>query len=487
MKARDHISVSLRNLWRIKLRAVLTTAGVVIAIATFVAMLSFAAGNHRYFTTAFNEFGLINQISVRPPLRNANDVEDGPALDADAIAAFRQLPGVKMAYPFATFDVSATVGDTTINTTARVVNADVMEVKIFQRILGGARFSSEDASEAIVAEEFARDLGRPSAELIGERLIVSIRVASIDSALIAAVGDPRAEAARLYRSVRRDSLTNRGYVERVMRDELGDKMPVFVEALLKKQRTVADTLEIVGIMPEDKEYQFRTSPVVIPERTAERLHSAGLSIGSNPVELLNAARDGTLLAPETSYASRDYPRVTVVTEPLANQTALTDSIEAMGFRASSFAEGFEEMQRFMVYFYAGMGVVGLIALLTASLGIINTMIMSITERRREIGILKSLGAHESDIQRLFLVESATIGVIGSLTGLFFGWVGTRIVAQIAKAIMTRQEMPIFDPFALPLWLVATAIGFGVLVSIAAGLYPAMRAAKVDPVEALRND
>lgn len=114
-------------------------------------------------------------------------------------------------------------------------------------------------------------------------------------------------------------------------------------------------------------------------------------------------------------------------------------IKSPGFRhpppsSPSLAKQFDEMQRIMVYFYLGLGVVGIIALVTASLGIINTLVMSITERRREIGILKSLGADDSDIRRLFLVESGVIGVIGASAGVVVGWVGTRVAAMVGKII-----------------------------------------------------
>ena len=77
-----------------------------------------------------------------------------------------------------------------------------------------------------------------------------------------------------------------------------------------------------------------------------------------------------------------------------------------------------------------MGVIGLIALITASLGIVNTMVMSITERRKEIDILKSLGADERDIRWLFLVESAVIGLLGTTGGILSGWVISRVTSFV---------------------------------------------------------
>jgi putative ABC transport system permease protein len=487
MTLHDLVDVSLRNLWRIKLRATLTTAGVVIAIATFVAMLSFAAGNHRYFTTAFNEFGLLNQMSVTPKHENAADTVDVAVLDYNAVREISQIPGVRLAYPYSSFDVTASVLDTVVTTSARSLPTDAIGTALFTRILGGAELSSDTAKEAIVTHEFVELVGADPDSLLGATLTISMRVASLDNAIASVMGDPRTEMARLFSTVELDSIYDADYQRRLMRQELGDRMQRFFDGLMNQQVTVSDTLTIVGVGPDDPEYQIRTSPIVIAERTARRLSSSGFVVSNNPADMLAAVQDGALFDPSDAYDSRSYPRVTLELEPLANHTTVKDSVETLGYRAFSFAEQFDAMQRFMVYYYLGLGVVGLIALVTASLGIINTLVMSITERRREIGILKSLGSGEGEIRRLFLVESAVIGLVGSALGIVIGWVGTRVVALVAKTIMEREDMPVFDPFALPLWLIALAMSFGLLISLLAGLYPAARAARVDPVEALRNE
>ena len=165
----------------------------------------------------------------------------------------------------------------------------------------------------------------------------------------------------------------------------------------------------------------------------------------------------------------------------------------MGFKTYCFAAQYDEIRRFFMIFDIALGCVGAVALMIAAMGIINTMVMSVVERRREIGILKSLGADDGDIRWLFIAESGMIGVIGSAIGVVIGWVvtiiatfvGRIIIAEIGEADM--EQLKQFQLFVLPVWLIFVAIAFGTVVSLIAGLYPSSRAASVDPVKALRNE
>jgi putative ABC transport system permease protein len=145
------------------------------------------------------------------------------------------------------------------------------------------------------------------------------------------------------------------------------------------------------------------------------------------------------------------------------------------------------MKKVFLVFDLVLAIMGFIALVVASLGILNTMVMSIVERYREIGILKSLGADNGDIRLLYLVESGAIGFIGAVLGLVFGWVITRIGSFIAGYYMQKQGVQFIEMFDLPWWLILFALVFGTAISLLAGLYPANRAAKIDPVRALRNE
>jgi putative ABC transport system permease protein len=114
-------------------------------------------------------------------------------------------------------------------------------------------------------------------------------------------------------------------------------------------------------------------------------------------------------------------------------------------------------------------------------------VMAILERRREIGILKALGATDSDVKRLFFAEAAAMGFFGGILGVAGGWLIGRALTLGTTIYLKRQDLPSVQISSVPWWLALGAIGFAVIVSLAAGLYPAARAAKLNPVEALRYD
>jgi putative ABC transport system permease protein len=128
-----------------------------------------------------------------------------------------------------------------------------------------------------------------------------------------------------------------------------------------------------------------------------------------------------------------------------------------------------------------LGGVSAISLLVGGIGIMNIMLVSVTERTREIGLRKALGAHRRDIILQFLTESSLLSLLGGLLGIAFGWLLSFIIGQIAAANNTN-----FTP-VIGLDAVALAVIFSAAVGLFFGIYPAMRAAQLEPVEALRHE
>jgi hypothetical protein len=296
--------------------------------------------------------------------------------------------------------------------------------------------------------------------------------------------DQEGEIRERLRSIPIDSLAFREYRRRLFNQELKGAINRFLEGYMNARQTVSDTLTIVGVMEDLENRPLRIHELLVPVTTAQRFSSGGL--WSSPKDLFTAMQSGIIIDESGIGSSRQFPKVTLFVEPGTSHQAVMDSIKTMGFRTHSFAAAFAEMQRFFRYFDMALAMIGCVALLTAALGIINTLVMSIIERRREIGVLKALGADDSDIRIQFLFESGLIGVFGSVFGIFLGWAVSRIASTIAQAVMEMEEIGRVDLFYLPPWLIVTAFVFGFMVSLLAGLYPAARAARVDPVETLRS-
>jgi putative ABC transport system permease protein len=175
-----------------------------------------------------------------------------------------------------------------------------------------------------------------------------------------------------------------------------------------------------------------------------------------------------------------------VSSPKAVQ-AVEDAIKGMGFGTFSILDATKNLRLFFTVFDLLLGIFGSLALTVASLGIINTLVMAILERRREIGILKALGAADRDVRRLFFAEAGAMGLLGGVLGVAIGWLIGRALTFATNVYLARQELPPIDLSSIPWWMVVGAIAFSFFVSLAAGMYPASRAARLNPVEALRYE
>jgi putative ABC transport system permease protein len=118
-----------------------------------------------------------------------------------------------------------------------------------------------------------------------------------------------------------------------------------------------------------------------------------------------------------------------------------------------------------------------IGLLVGGIGVMNIMLVSVTERTREIGIRKAIGARRSDIVLQFLTEAVVLTALGGMLGMFFGW----LVSLLARLVFPSL------PTAVPLWAVTLGVAVSVGVGLFFGIWPATRAARLDPVVALRYE
>jgi putative ABC transport system permease protein len=186
--------------------------------------------------------------------------------------------------------------------------------------------------------------------------------------------------------------------------------------------------------------------------------------------------------------TRGYDGLVIKASSLATVGAVEERVRAMGFQATSLGTFLDLANRIFAMLNALLGSVGGLALLVAALGVTNTMMMAVYERTREIGILKAIGASSGDVLRLFMAEASLIGFLGGVLGLILGTLLGRGVDWAAHWYLQSQNVQGIGPLSMvPGWLAVGVIVFGTLIGLAAGIYPALRAARLDPIDALRYE
>jgi ABC-type lipoprotein export system ATPase subunit/ABC-type lipoprotein release transport system permease subunit len=165
-----------------------------------------------------------------------------------------------------------------------------------------------------------------------------------------------------------------------------------------------------------------------------------------------------------------------------------EAADALGLQAQSLGAILEIANRVLAVMQALLGSVGGLALLVATLGVANTMMMAIYERTREIGVLKALGARNREVRRMFTADAVLLGFIGGVVGLILGTLLGRLVDYIGHLYLAREGVTGIGQMSIvPTWLAIGALIFAAFIGVLGGFYPAARAARLDPVEALKHE
>jgi putative ABC transport system permease protein len=467
---RDTVQLALRNLRQSKLRTALTTLGVAIGIASLAGMVSLGVGLQEQFVGRFTQSGLFDSITVLPqqsnPLgfmaggrrgraagRGFNGVPRGgrataaapvdpdkpaPALDNEAIVAISALPDVKEVYPTIRIPVEAHYGQYSDVTVAAGVPMSARNEGAFQTFSYGGFFDNDSDDTCLLSLDVARSISEDHpASLIGKSITLSYATSAAgaapdDAGLVDLGGIQVRKVEKPYRVV--------GIVERQTGPGLGGA---------------------------------GASNLMLPLQKAREIDA---QIVTGPQAFLRGSAD-----------KRPYSALTVKVKRSQSTQDVEDKIKTLGYSAFSINDALQGAKRAFILLDIVLSLIGSIALAVSSLGIVNTMVMSILERTREIGVMKAIGGSDADIRLIFLVEASAIGVLGGISGVILGWVFGRAINFGANIYIQNQGGTPGNLFSLPLWLIAGAIAFSWVVSLLAGSYPASRAARLDPIQALRHD
>ena len=433
-KVRRSFVLAIRSLWLHKLRAFLSVLGIIIGTAAVIALMAFGKGSMQDALEDIKRQGATNIVvrSVKPP-------DEGATASRSFVASY----GLK------TLDLTrmGTFGDAIL----RIVPMRVFpaEVRYLDRMSNGRLVATTE--EYAEVNKLTLNSGR---FLNGE-----------------------------------DNFRKMNHC--VLGAGLADKLFPFEDPMGKSVVLRSQEYRVVGVLADrmptggtggSQAAEDYNSDVYIPFDTAK------VRVGSTVVIRQSGSRGGEKV--EVSQVTLTVDANFETTEGREKVRAVGNAIKGMlkedhlreDWAVSVPLDRLEEAERAQARFTSLLAIIAAISLVVGGIGIMNIMLATVTERTREIGIRRALGAKQRDIIVQFLVEAVVQTTVGGLLGLTVG-----VVIALVVPPMTRSFFESNHPAQLSWQPMALAVGVSIFIGVVFGLYPAWRAAKLDPIEALRHD
>lgn len=444
MNRRDLIRMGIKNLWRRKLRTFLTILGVIIGTTSIVVMLSLGFGMQEALQSQITQMGSLTTINVHKSYDEFGGTTPGGRpkkveLDDKAMQTFRHMNGVLAATPIVETYGTIVNGRYVAQVPIKGVDPHTMELFDFN-IKEGRLLQNGDDFHVVFGG---------SMEYQFQDLKAIQRGRWVEPQL----------------NLMRDRMT-------ITANESYGMGPSFSDGE-KKVKYKEYKIKTAGILEEgnwDTDWG-----VYMPLETVQ--------------QIIKDKQKAENRKPEPGKsAKKTYDHVMVKVDDMKNVQTIQEEIKSMGFSAYSLNDWLDQMKKTSGVMQAVLGGIGAVSLLVAAIGITNTMVMSIYERTKEIGVMKVIGASLKDIKRLFLFESAIIGLLGGIIGVIF--------SELLSFLINRFGGNLLDFLGpgegakisiIPLWLVFAAMAFAALIGIASGYYPAKRAMNLSALEAIRTE
>lgn len=469
MRKQDILAMAHKNLWRRKARTILTCLGVIIGTAAIVVMLSLGIGLKLSMEQSMAQWGSLNIIRIHPGASYDEQGEprgDAKRLRQETVEELKNLPGVVAVSPAYEIHGEARLGRK--QGWLNLVGLDLAAMEELELITDHGRLPTPEERFTIVA---------------GAQVINNFWD---ERAQRSAAYDPRQPPPEPDPA----ELLNQRVSMQIMNQYNPEKRKNFnlmVVGILE-ETNMEHAWQVYGSLEDIKQmrdFMQQGSRNRDQGQSGQVIHEKMVgAIGGVAVSSTSASR-------RKDDTGNDYDFLLVRAEDLAHTKLLSAELREQGFNAYSMADNLKEIEKVSRVIQAVLGGIGGITLLVAALGIANSMVMSIYERTREIGIIKVIGASFADVRALFLTEAALIGFLGGFLGLILSYLASLLINTLAAGYL-QQGMAVGNETAakisvIPAWLALFAVGFAMFIGLAAGFFPANRAVKLSPIVAIRNE
>ena len=474
MKFGDYIRLAFRNIRRQKLRSILTIFAVVIGATSVTIMLALVTGAKSFFLSQVESSGMLQQVAVSPKAditsfddahRSGGNCDSCVKLtDAitDKVKTVPHVVGVARVVNDGALE-AITYGAkklTTQQTTAYDANGIIVN-----NVVAGRDIEATDTSGVItVTSDYADKFGFKNnyQGLIGKE--VKLETRSYYTGVGADIQPPPQCSGPC------DNNNQNNQKPTVLTAKI-----VGIVDTSDHSATIRIPLDWMRGMQENQRYDMTAA-----DQKAQQAQCRNVSGSCNP------APHYTLVV-QDMLAQNGYGSLIAKVDNSKNAAGVATEIKKLGVGAADAEASIKQQLTIFNIMGLVLGGIGGIALAVAAIGVVNTMVMAILERTREIGVMRAVGAKRSAVRTLFTFEASMLGFWGGVVGVAVGYGLTRIANIFVNKQLASQSVKAHNIIGLPVWLILAVIGIATLIGMLAGLYPAHRAAKLDPVEALRYE
>ncbi len=442
MKKSDLFKTAFRNLRNRKTRTRLTVIGVVIGTCAIVIMVSIGVGIDKMLTAQFESNSSLNKITVYQGYNDDGTENEETVLDDRALEYMSGIEHVEFAVPVMDMEqyVAVSRGKYSLGWGLRAIDTSAMEAMGFT--LKEGSFAGMDKNTVF----------------FGERAVTNFMDSQGNSVKYKFDSDYNLEECEI------DAMKDIFNVSVKENSEDGG---------VRTGTSTPQRLRVGGVIKSDyKVDQYTDSGVYMDMALAKDL--------IKQYNMINKVKNQKF----------SYSNIYLMVDEMENVKAVKEVLEEKGFSSYSDDEELEYTKKVMLAVQLVLGAIGAISMFVAFFGISNTMVMSVMERTKEIGVMKVLGCELKDIKAMFLYEAGTIGLIGGTIGLIISYILSLIANGVARLVMGSMNSG--EDFyvcvsSIPPWLAILGIGFAVGVGVIAGLSPAKRSVKVSALTAIHNE
>ncbi len=445
MNNKDLIDLCLRNLLRRRTRTLLAVVGVIVGTCAIVVMMSIGFGLSDSYQEQIASYGNLHMITVRSSggggmMQQMKDAKG--VINEKALKDMAKMEGVGAVTPVISEYLVIGAGKKITQVEVVGVRTEVLEKFNYKVLEGGRLLNSTDKYELLFGNQVPNWFQDPKSN---EWSSEPLNVMTVKKLII--TGDE-----------------SYGQKKQNTEEEEGQKITY------KEYETRA-----VGVLenPDDD--------------SAYCVYMNIDALEDIEKEIKKARKESTF-----STGAKTYEQALVYVTDINDSAKISKDLRDQGYQTSSPSDWLESMKETAKMIQGILGGIGGISLLVAALGIANTMMMSIYERTKEIGVMKVIGANLRDIRKMFLLEAGLIGFIGGAVGLVFSFIVSLLMNTVLKDIISMALGSIGGGYGstisrIPLWLAAAAVIFATAIGVMAGYYPAKRAMNLSALESLRNE